>query len=327
MSAPSSTRYLSLWLRRLSTDRITRSDQPHVRRGVSAACSGAPDAGEASAQPLAVVAPVKSALRLTGLNDAAEQLGLKIGMALADARAMYPRLVVADADPLADREMLDAIADWCDRYTPLVGLHPPDGLILDISGCAHLLGGEAVLLDDLVRRLRRHSFAARATIADTVGCAWAMARYGTHERCIVPSGAMRDTLAPLPTGALRLAPETVTLLTQVGLKQIADLLDRPRAALAARFGAELIWRLDQALGVDRESITPRLPLPRYVAEQRFADPIGLERDVLGTIQRLGERLKTTLERHGEGARLVEAVLFRVDGKVLRLSAATSRPIR
>jgi protein ImuB len=339
MSAPLSTRYLSLWLRRLSTDRITRSERPDVRRGVSAARSGAPDVepgavgnasattGAPAAQPLAVVAPIKSALRLTGLNDAAANLGLKIGMALADARAMYPRLVVADADSLADSQALDAIADWCDRYTPLVGLHPPDGLVLDISGCAHLLGGEAVLLDDLVRRLRRHGFAARAAIADTVGCAWAMARHATHDRSIVPSGAMRDALAPLPTGALRLAPETVTLLAQVGLKQVADLLERPRAALAARFGAELIWRLDQALGVDRESITPRLPLPRYVAEQRFADPIGLERDVLGTIQRLGERLKATLERHHEGARLIEAVLFRVDGKVLRLAAATSRPIR
>src|SRR5262249_57134548 len=108
---------------------------------------------------------------------------------------------------------------------------------------------------------------------------------------------------------------------------IADLLDRPRAALAARFGAELIWRLDQALGIDAESIAPRQPLPRYVAEQRFADPIGLERDVLGTIQRLGIRLAATLERHGEGARLIEVVLFRVDGKVTRLSAATSRPVR
>jgi protein ImuB len=131
----------------------------------------------------------------------------------------------------------------------------------------------------------------------------------------------------LPVVALRLSPETVTLLAQVGLKHIADLLDRPRAALAARFGTELILRLDQALGVDAESITPRRPLPRYVAEQRFADPIGLERDVLGTIHRLGDRLKITLEQHGEGARFIEAVLFRVDGKVLRLSAATSRPVR
>jgi protein ImuB len=144
---------------------------------------------------------------------------------------------------------------------------------------------------------------------------------------IVPPGGMREALAPLPLAALRLAPEVVTLLAQVGLKHIADLLQRPRATLAARFGTELILRLDQALGVDEESITPRQPLPRYVAEQRFAEPIALERDVLGTIQRLGDRLRARLEQHGEGARLIEVVLFRLDGKVLRLSAATSRPIR
>src|SRR5215216_703971 len=158
MTAPSSTRYLSVWLNRLATDRIARSVAPD--------------------DALVVVAPIKSALRVTALNDAAARLGLKVGMALADARAMHPRLIAADADALADRHLLEAIADWCNRYTPLVGLQPPDGVILDISGCAHLFGGEAALWDDLIRRMRDHGFAVRAAIADTVGCAWALARYG-----------------------------------------------------------------------------------------------------------------------------------------------------
>ncbi|HEX8782593.1 MAG TPA: DNA polymerase Y family protein, partial [Steroidobacteraceae bacterium] len=111
------------------------------------------------------------------MNDAAARLGLKAGMALADARAMYPTLTVADADAQADRRLLEAIADWCDRYTPLVGLDPPDGLTLDITGCAHLFGGEAAFCSDIVQRLERQGLAARAAIADTVGCAWAVARY------------------------------------------------------------------------------------------------------------------------------------------------------
>jgi protein ImuB len=307
MTAPSK-RYLSVWLRLLSTDRIARLSS-------------------ASDDALVVAAPIKSALRLTALNDAAACLSLKVGMALADARAMHPRLAVADADPRADAKLLDAIADWCDRYTPLVGLHPPDGLILDISGCAHLFGGEAALAGDVLQRLGAQGFAARAAIADTVGCAWAVARFADYQSLIIPPGILRDVLEPLAVAALRLSPEIVTLLGQVGFKCIADVLDRPRASLAARFGTDLIRRLDQALGVDEESITPRLPLPSYVAEQRFADPIALERDVLGTIQRLANRLARTLEQHGEGARLVEAGLFRVDGKVLRISAATSRAIR
>jgi protein ImuB len=350
MNASSSTRrYLSMWLRWLSTDRIARA----CTLGAHAPGAYAPD------DALVVAAPIKSALRLTAVNAVASALGLKPGMALADARAMHPRLKAVDADPLADRQFLEAVADWCDRYTPLVGLHPPDGLILDISGCAHLFGGEARLCGDLVCRLRLCGVQARAAVADTVGCAWAMAHYGVsadsaarsehaaHQRAplppplageggrirgddewlIIPPGVTREVLATLPVGALRLAPDTVTLLGEVGLKRVADLLDRPRAALTARFGAELIWRLDQALGRDDESITPRRPLPCYVAEQRFADPIALERDVLGTIGRLGQRVERTLTQHGEGARLLEIALYRVDGKVLRFSAATSRAIR
>jgi len=317
MTAPSATRrYLSVWLRRLATDRIVRER--------SVRCSAAPD-DAARKHPLAVVAPVKSALRLMALDDTAARLGLTLGMALADARAMYPRLIVADADPLADQHLLEAIAAWCDRYTPLVGLQPPDGVILDISGCTHLFGGEAALARDLVGRLAVQGLQARVAVADTVGCAWGVARYGNS--FIVPPGATREALVPLPLAALRLAPDPVTLLGQVGLKCIADILDRPRASLAARFGSELLRRLDQALGVDEESITPCQPLPLYVAEQRFAEPIVLERDVLGTIQRLGARLELTLEQHGEGARLIEVILFRVDGKLLRVSAATSRAIR
>ena len=160
MNALSTRRYLSVWLRRLSTDRIERR--------LSAPADG----------PRVVAASIKSAQRIVALNDDAARLGLKPGMPLADARAMYPSLPVADADPEADRRLLEAVADWCDRYTPLVGLDPPDGLMLDVTGCAHLFGGEAALARDLVARLMRQGFAARAAVADTVGCAWGVARYG-----------------------------------------------------------------------------------------------------------------------------------------------------
>src|SRR5437660_813384 len=140
MSAPSSRRrYLSVWLRRLATDRIAR-----------ARCCAPPEQA-----PFVIVQSVKNALALAAVNDAAARLGLKAGMALADAKAMYPALTVVDAEPDADRRLIEAIADWCDRYTPLIGLDPPDGLMLDITGCAHLFGGEAALGSDIVRRLAR----------------------------------------------------------------------------------------------------------------------------------------------------------------------------
>jgi protein ImuB len=202
---------------------------------------------------------VKSAQRIVAMNDAAQRLGLRTNMPLADARAMHPGLAVTGADEAADRQTLENIADWCDRYTPLVGLDLPDGLMLDITGCAHLFGGEAALGRDLLARLTTQGFHARAAVADTAGCAWAVAHYG--EAALVPPQRMRAVLIPLPTAALRLAPETVAALAEVGLKAVGDLLDLPRAPLAARFGERLVRRIDQALGREDEPITPRLPLP------------------------------------------------------------------
>src|SRR3954447_4057003 len=162
-------RYLSVWLRRLTTDRMMRAS---------------PDLADVL---LVVTAEVKSALRLTAVNDVAAGLGLKPGMALADARAMYPGITARDTDPQADRRLLEAIADWCDRYTPLVGLDPPDGLVLDITGCTHLFGGETALCRDIVARLARQGMRSRTAVADTVGCAWAVARHGTAS-AVTPPG-------------------------------------------------------------------------------------------------------------------------------------------
>ena len=303
----SSRRYLSVWLKRLSTDRIERRSFTPGKT------------------PLIVVEPVKSALRICALNDAAAALGLKVWMPLADARTMYPSLWVEKADLQADRALLEAVADWCDRYTPLVGLDPPDGLILDVSGCAHLFGGERGLGGDILRRLARQGLRAEIGLADTVGCAWAVARYG--ETPLVPKGGTRDIMLPLPLAALRLDGAIVSALAQAGLKRIADIIDRPRAPLAARFGAEFICRLDQALGREGESIKPRLPLPSYVAERRFPYPVVREEDVLGTIEQLAHELCRLLERRGEGARLLQVALFRADGKVYRLDAGTGEPLR
>jgi len=296
-----------VWLKRLSTDRVERRS---------------PASDKA---PLIIVEPVKSALRICALNDAAAALGLKMAMPLADARAMYPSLQVENADLQSDRSLLEAVADWCDRYTPLVGLDPPDGLILDVSGCAHLFGGERALAEDIPSRLARQGLQAEVGLADTAGCAWAAARYG--ETPLVPKDATRDFLLPLPLAALRLDGKIVSALAQAGLKRIADVVERPRAPLAARFGQEFIRRLDQAFGREDESITPRLPLPSYVVERRFPDPIAREEDLLGTIEQLAHELGRLLERCGEGALLLQVALFRADGKVYRLDAGTGEPLR
>ena len=270
---------------------------------------------------------MKSALRLVALDATAERLGLTRGMALADARAMIPALGVADDDPAADATLIEAVADWTERYTPLVALQDQTGLYLDITGCAHLFEGESELAADLVVRLRRQGFSAHAAIADTPGAASAFARFGSDSIGVVPSSDTADRLKPLPLAALRLAPETVAALDRVGLKRIGQIMGTPRAPLAARFGRGLVRRLDQALGIDEEAINPRRPAPTLLAERRFAEPIGLEEDIAAALASLAATLCQTMETRGLGARLLEFSLFRVDGVVSRTAVGTGRPLR
>ena len=243
----SSSRLLSLWLRRLSTDRIARS------REVSA--------------PLAVYGKRGNAELIVAVDEAAERLGLSPGLALAQARAMHPALQAIEEDAEADAGLLENIADWCLRYTPLVACDAPDGLLLDIGGCAHLYGGEAALVADLGERLEQAGFAYSIAVAGSIGAAHAAAHYG--EPASYPCGEERELLSPLPLAALRLPPETVAALARVGLKRIGDIIDLPRSPLTARFGGELMRQLDRALGSEHEPLNPRLPVAPYVAEQRF----------------------------------------------------------
>jgi protein ImuB len=312
--SPSARRYLSLALPYLATDRIRRRTL-----GRSWRSAAPPEA------PLAVVAKVKNALRLAALDEHARRLGLHTGQALADARAMIPILETAAEDSVADRTLLENLADWAERYTPLVALDADNGLILDITGAAHLFGGEDALVAGLCARLTAQGFFARVAIADTPGAAFATARFTTVS--VVPPGGATTMLAPLPLAALRLDRETVAAMDRVGLKRIGQIVALPRAPLAARFGTMLIRRLDQALGREEESITPRRPVASLSAERRFAEPIAREEDVAATLASLAATLAASLEARGLGARALELVLFRVDGVVARTTVATSRPIR
>lgn len=252
---------------------------------------------------------------------------IRPGMALADARAILPDLTAAEADPRGEAKTLGAVADWCGRFTPLVALDGPDGLVLDVGGSAHLFGGPEAVLDAVGDGVATQGFQARASLAATPEAAWALARFGTVR--IAPdrdSQAFRRLVAALPLAALRLGSDLVDALAQAGLRQVDDLLWRPRAPLAARFGDVPFARLDAVLGVLKTPISPRFDPPAFSAEQRFASPIALRNDVEGTLGVLSVHLCELLARHGRGARRIEARLFRVDGAVKRIAVGTSGPL-
>lgn len=225
---------------------------------------------------------------------------------------------------------LAALADWCRRFTPLAAVDPPDGLVLDIAGAAHLFGGEETLLALTESKLARHG--ARAGLADTPEAAWALARFGLEAARgrIAPAGdakALARALYGLPVAALRLEPAVATALSQTGLKSVGDIAARPRGPIAARFGREVFARFDAMIGVTKSAISPRFEAPAYVAERRFADGVLAREQIEATILVLAQDLADMLVRHDEGARKLAVVLFRVDGAVRRIDCATSRPQR
>ena len=123
------------------------------------------------------------------------------------------------------------------------------------------------------------------------------------------------------------AAEQTALLDRLGLKRIGQLIGKPRAPLAARFGIDLVSRLDQALGHLDEVLSPRRPAPSLSAERRFAEPVVDSDSLLQTVASLAKNLVPTLERHGLGARLLEAAFFRIDGEVFRVEVGTAAPLR
>jgi protein ImuB len=267
----------------------------------------------------------KGALRLTALDAAAQAEGVSVGMSLADTRARAPRISVLRADPTADATLLGRLGEACRRYTPAFALHAPDGLDLDVTGCESLFGGEAALLDLMIKRLQGQGLSLRAALADTPAQAYACARFSFGG--IVAAETARAVLSPLPMAALRLADSDCKVLDRLGLKRIGQLIDLPRAAVTRRFGDSVLHRLDEALGHRAGPLELQLERPPFLAERRMFEPISEPEQVLEVTADLALDLATQLTDRAMGGRTFALELFRVDGAVRRLDVASSRPLR
>lgn len=276
--------------------------------------------------PLAVTAQIQNAVRLVAIDDRAKETGVFEGQTLSDARALTPSLQCFEEDMVSQSALLEEIAGWCDRYTPLVAIESEEGLFLDITGCAHLFGGETMLANDLVRRLYLQGFAAQVAVADTAGAAWAFSRAETTQQ-VIASSTHQEHLAPLPLYTLRLDSQTVEALSKVGLKTIGCIASLPRAPLASRFGPQVLRRLNQAEGFEAETISPRKHVAELSSERKFPDAIVLQDDIERTIGNLAGNLAPRLEERGLGMRRIELQLFRVDGALASLTVQASTPLR
>jgi len=312
----SARRILHLWLPYLSVERYRREA-----------------GGEAGERALVLARDEHARRVVAGLCPLASTAGIAVGRSVTDALALEPSLLVASVDPTADRAALEALAEWCGRYTPLVAIDPAGGEIgdgglwLDITGCAHLFGGEAALLDDLVNRLSGQGWSGRAAIADTPGAAWALARFGSRTTQVIAPSGQGAALARLPLAALRLPLAAVEGLERVGLRRVDALIPVARSPLTARFGAVVALRLDQALGLAPEPISSRAPVYPHRVRLSLPEPIATTDDIALASQRLLARLIERLEREHRGARRLRLAFYRVDGSVRQLTIGTSRPSR
>ena len=275
--------------------------------------------------PLVVSGKIGNALHVYALEAKAARLGLHKGQPLANARAMVQPLCIVPADEKADAALLEDIADWCDRFTPLVSLDAPDGLFLDITGAAHLCGGEATMLERVTKAIGKQGFTVRGAIAGTSLAAHALARYVPGH--IAAPGDEAAAVTPLPITALDCDDKSMRALRHAGLKTIGMVAERLHSELSERLGKNFVTRLKVILGAEEQPLQPRRPLPDLMAEQHFAEPIVAEEAIAASLLGLAQSLSGILEREGRGVRLLEAAFFRADGKVTRIAIRTGEPLR
>ncbi len=296
---------MSIWFRHLLTDGLTRR-RPELKT-----------------LPFVIATPVKNRIIITASSLLAEQEGAFTGMAVADAKAALAELVVIDELPGQAAKLLRLIGLGCIRYTPIVSIDLPEGLMLDISGCAHLWGGEREYLKEIVLKLRAAGFDARAAIADTPGAAWAVARFA-QKRPIIPSSMQAAAITSLPPAALRLEPEILERMQKLGFCTIGPLLEILPQALRRRFGQGLLTRIGQALGIIEEYWEPVVPPVAYTARLPCLEPICTAAGIGIAIEKLLEILCRQLKNEGKGLRKAILKCHRIDGRKVQVAITTTK---
>ena len=301
-----SRRFISIWFPHLLTDWLTRC-RPALRD-----------------QAFVLALPDHGRMIVTAASMVAQEQGITKGMAVADARALIGNLQVIDDKPGQAGRILNALGEWAIRFTPVAAADLPDGLILDVTGCAHLWGGEQLYMEDIVGRLTRIGYQVRAGMADTIGAAWAVARFGPAS-AIVPAGEQSTVLMEMPPAALRLEPGICERLIKLGLRQAGSFAGMPRAVLRRRFGQELLLRLDQFTGLENEVIQPLQPVEPYQERLPCLEPIVTGTGIEIALRRLLETLCQRLCQEEKGLRSAQFKCYKVDGGIEQLGIGTGHP--
>lgn len=267
---------------------------------------------------------------ITGVNPIAAKSGIANGMVLADARAVVTGLQVLDDKPDLPLRLLNKLGEWSLRFTPGVAVdaclpdrQAPDGLLFDATGCSHLWGGDQNYLDDITKRLITRGYNVRVAIADTIGAAWAVARFGNS--MLIPEGMQIDALLPLPPECLRIERVVTDRLHRLGLHRISQFISMPRPTLRKRFGQQFLDRIDQAIGKQAELIQPLQPTEPYQERLPCMEPIVTATGIGIALERVLNMICQRLYNEQKGLRTAVFKCYRVDGKTVQISIVTNRP--
>jgi protein ImuB len=261
-------------------------------------------------------------------DAAAQRAGLRPGMPVTKAQALVPGLIVHNADRAGDAEALDRLALWALRlYAPIAAADPPDGLVIDTTGAAHLHGGEEAMVEAMIAPFAASGFTACAALADGWSVAYAFARYGPRPLIVVPPEESAQAVLDLPIAALRLPKDMVESLGVLGFERIGELADKPRAPLTLRFGPQLGRCLDQVIGRIGEPIDPVRPPDIIEVRQGFAKPIGAAETIARYTGKLVVQLCEVLESKGLGAKRLDLLFHRVDNRIEAVRVGSALPVR
>jgi len=260
---------------------------------------------------------------ITAVNPVAYQQGIVAGMVLADARAIVPSLIYLDDIPGLPQKLLRSIAKWCIRFSPIVSIDLPDGIIIEATGCTNLWNGEISYLGSIFNRLKQIGYNVNAAIGDTPGKAWGLAHFSDQQPIIRCEDELNAFLF-LPVAALRLEVDTVKRLDKLGLRQIRSILSMPRSVLRRRFGNHLLMRLDQALGRQEEIIQPVQPVEPYSERLPCLEPIVTATGIELALKKLLELLCKRLQQEGKGIRKLIFRGYRIDGNIQAIDIGTNR---
>ncbi len=299
-------RYLSIWFDRLATDWFSNRDR------------------KLRELPFVLTRNSHGRIEISELNAVAVHQGIYPGMALADARAIVPSLAVKEDLPSLKEKLLKHFGNWCIRFSPFVALDPTDGLMVDITGCSHLWGGDESYLKEIKQKIAGLGYHIRAAIADTIGVAWALAHY-SPQPLLIENELYTENILSLPPESLRLDLLITERLHKLGLREIRDIITMPRPALRRRFGDSLIRRLNQAFGIEEEILDPVVPISLYEERLHCMEPIVTRKGIEIALERLLQSLCSRFIREQKGLRKACFKGFREDGKTTEIYIETNSP--